>query len=214
MKYLIIGMGEFGTQVARELVAHKQEVFIVDNSYDKIDLLKDEFVNVMRADCMQSQTLKELGVSEFEACIVTVGDNFQASLEITNKLRENHAKYIISKSYSDIQTKFLLMAGANEVVFPEKESAIKIATTLANRKLFNFVKISEDYGVYQIKVPKSWVDKTILFLNIRKKYGLNVLCIVSNDQIFVPDPSYSFKEDDSVYVFSAEEDSKKFMRVK
>lgn len=214
MKYLVIGLGEFGTQVARELKALKQEVFVVDASYEKINLLKDEFANAMKADCMQLQSLKEIGVDEFEAVIVTVGDNFQASLEITSKLKESKAKYIISKSYSDIQTKFLMMAGADEVIFPEKESAIKIATTLANKKLYNFVKISEDYGVYQIKLPKSWDGKAIIDLNIRQKHGLNVLCVCDGKKVFVPDPTYKFKSSDSIYVFSGESAYNKVMKIK
>lgn len=214
MKYLVIGLGEFGTQVARELKILKQEVCVVDSCYDKINLFKDEFSNAMKADCMQLQSLKEIGVDEFEAVIVTVGDNFQASLEITSKLKESHAKYIISKSYSDIQSKFLMMAGADEVIFPEKDSAIKIATTLANRKLFNFVKISEDYGVFQVKLPKSWLGKTIVELNVRQKYGLNILCVCNDKkEVFVPDPGYVFNKGDTIYIFSSEDASNKFMKI-
>lgn len=214
MKFLVIGMSEFGTHVAKELVELKQEVFVVDCDYEKINLLKDDFTQACKGDCMQSQVLKELGVNEFEACIVTVGDNFQASLEITSKLKENGAKFVISKSYSEVQSKFLRMAGADEVIFPEKESAIKIAITLANRKLFNFVKISEDLGIYQIKVPESWVNKSMIDLNIRKNYGLNVLCVANQELTFVPEPNYQFVENDTVYVFSSEKDSKKFMRIR
>ena len=203
-KFLIIGMGEFGTQIANQLMGLGNEVCVVDNDYEKVNAIKDIYSNALKGDCLQLQTLKELGVKDYQACIVTVGDNFQNSLEITNRLKEAGAKYVVVKSYSDIQSKFLKMAGADEIAFPEKESALKLAATLSNTKLKDFVKISDEYGIYQVQVPNSWVNRQIVELNIRKKYKVNVLAIKQNGRVSVPEPDYVFTTDDTIYVFGTE----------
>ena len=154
-KFLIIGMGEFGTQIATHLIELGNDVCLVDASIEKVNAYKDIFDNVFRGDCLQLQTLKELDVKDYDSCIVTVGDNFQNSLEITSRLKEAGAKHVVAKSYSDIQSKFLAMAGADEVAFPEKESALKLATTLSDTRLVDFIRISEDLGLYNKRVPKA-----------------------------------------------------------
>ncbi|MCQ3035178.1 MAG: TrkA family potassium uptake protein [Bacilli bacterium] len=203
-KFLIIGMGEFGTQIANQLMELGNEVCVVDNDYEKVNAIKDVYSNALKGDCLQLQTLKELGVKDYQACVVTVGDNFQNSLEITNRLKEAGAKYVVVKSYSDIQSRFLKMAGADEIAFPEKESALKLAATLSNTKLKDFVKISDEYGIYQVQVPNSWINRQIVELNIRKKYKVNVLAVKQNLKVFVPEPDYVFTTGDSVYVFGTE----------
>ena len=203
-KFLIIGMGEFGTQIANQLMELGNEVCVVDNDMEKVNAIKDIYSNVLKGDCLQLQTLKELGVKDYQACIVTVGDNFQNSLEITNRLKEAGAKHVVVKSYSDIQSKFLVMAGADEIAFPEKESALKLAATLTNTKLKDFVKISDEYGIYQVQVPSSWVNRTIVELNIRKKYKINVLALKQNGKVIVPEPDYIFNKDDTIIAFSSE----------
>jgi len=210
-KFLIIGMGEFGTQIANQLTELGNEVCVVDNDMDKVNALKDTYANVLKGDCLQIQTLKELGVKDYQACIVTVGDNFQNSLEITNNLKEADAKFVVVKSYSDIQSKFLKMAGADQIAFPEKESALKMAATLSNTKLKDFVKISDEYGIYQVQVPNSWINRQIIELNIRKKYKVNVLAIKRNGRVSVPEPDSIFTAEDSVYVFGTEKNITKLI---
>ena len=166
--FLIIGLGEFGKHLALKCSKQKNEVCAVDTSKDLIDEISDSVTKAFVGDCMKKSTLTELGVNNYDICVVAIGKNFQASLEITSNLKELGAKYIIAKVSSELQSKFLLMAGANEVVYPERESAIKLATTISNTKLIDFVKISKDLGVYQIKVAKNWVGKCIEELQIRQ----------------------------------------------
>ena len=203
-KFLIIGMGEFGTQIATHLIELGNDVCLVDASIEKANAYKDIFDNVFRGDCLQLQTLKELDVKDYDSCIVTVGDNFQNSLEITSRLKEAGAKHVVAKSYSDIQSKFLAMAGADEVAFPEKESALKLATTLSDTRLVDFIRISEDLGLYNKRVPKAWVKKSIVDLDIRKAYRINILAVKKNNDVFIPDPDYVFEESDLVYLFGSE----------
>ncbi len=197
---LIIGMGEFGIHVATKLLELKNDVCVVDTDKEKIHLLSDKFANAFIGDCMQDATLNDLGVENFDICIVAIGENFQASLEITSRLKEHGAKYIISKASSDIQAKFLRLAGADETVYPEKDIAEKTAVKCNMKSLVDFIQISSDYNIFEIKVLSEWIGKSIKDLNIRSKYNVNIIAISSNSKITIPGPDYIFSETDLVFV--------------
>lgn len=199
--FLIIGIGEFGKHLAFKLQEMGNEVCIIDNDKSVVEVLSNDFENVYVGDCMNKIVLNDLGIKNFDACIVAIGQSFQASLEITSHLKELGAKYIISKANSDIQTKFLKMAGANETVYPEKDMAEKIAVKCNATNLLDYLKISSKFSIFEIEVPRSWYEKTLLDLNLRKKYNINVIAILSNDSVLVPDASYVFKENDHIYIF-------------
>lgn len=199
--FLIIGMGEFGTRIATRLQALKNDVCVVDTNYEKINLITPTFNNAVCADAMNPQALKDLGVKSFDACIVTVGQNFQASLEITSRLKEFGARYVLCKSYSDIQSKFLKIAGADETIYPEKEVAEKVAVTLNSQFLLNYFDISNDYGVYEMKALRDWLGRSLVDLNLRRTHSLNVMAVRTGEKVILPDPSYTFTEGDTVYVF-------------
>lgn len=199
--FLIIGVGEFGKHLAYKLQSMGNEVCIVDSNKSITSVLESDFENVYIADCMNIAALKDLGVKNYDACIVAVGQNFQASLEITSHLKELGAKYIISKANSDIQAKFLKMAGANETVYPEKDIAEKIAVKCNASNLLDFLKISNVYSIFEIEIPKSWISHSLLELNLRKKYNINVIAIQSDEVVTIPDADYVFKENDHIYIF-------------
>ena len=209
-KILIIGMGEFGKHLAKKLVSLKNEVCIIDSNSEIINLLADDFENAYVGDCMQIATLKELGVNNFDICVVAIGQNFQASLEITSNLKELGAKYIISKASSDIQAKFLKMAGANETVYLEKDYAEKVAVRCNAMNLFDYIKISNKYSIFEIKVLPSWVGKTIKDLDIRNKYDVNIIAVSNNDVVTIPVANYVFCQEDHVYIFGSEKAIYKF----
>jgi trk system potassium uptake protein TrkA len=158
---------------------------------------------------MQIVTLKELGVQNFDICIVAIGENFQASLEITNNLKELGAQYIITKSSSEIQSKFLQMAGADDVVYPDRDIAEKIAVRCNATNLFDYIQISNQYSIFEVKVKKSWVGRSIKELDIRNKYDVNVIAISNKGVVSMPTPSYVFYEGDHVYLFGKDNVIKK-----
>lgn len=199
--FLIIGVGEFGKHLAYKLQSMGNEVCIVDSDKAVTKVLESDFENVYIADCMNIASLKDLGVQNYDACVVAVGQNFQASLEITSHLKELGAKYIISKANSDIQAKFLKIAGANETVYPEKDIAEKIAVKCNANNLLDFLKISNVYSIFEIEIPKSWINQSLLELNLRKKYNINVIAIQSDEKVAIPDADYIFKENDHIYIF-------------
>ena len=189
---LVIGMGRFGQRLAERLLELKNNVMIVDDNADRINILAPHFTNAQIADCTNPDVLKALGVDTFDICFVTIGENFQSSLEISSQLKELGAKRVISKANRDIQAKFLLRNGADEVVYPERDMA---------------EKLTADYSIFEIPALPDWVGKTIGAINIRRKYDMNVLTIKKNgSEIIMPTADYQFDRDDHVIVLGKKND--------
>ena len=203
---LIIGMGNFGKYLAEKLQELKNNIMIIDKNEKVIENLSVRFENAQIGDCNNPDVIKALGVQDFDACIVALDEDFQASLEITLNLKEAGAKYVISKASRDIQAKFLLRNGADEVIYPEKDMAERLAYKITGNTMYYF-SLNDEYSVFEIATPKDWEGETIMSLNIRKKYGLNVLAIKNNEEI-LPSPTaeYCFKENDHIVVLGKRED--------
>lgn len=209
-KILIIGMGEFGKHLARNLANLNNEVCIIDSHPEIINVLSDEFENAYVGDCMQPVTLKELGAGNFDICVVAIGSNFQASLEVTSRLKEMGAKYVISKASSEIQSKFLKMAGADEIVYPEKDIAEKVAVHCNADNLFDYIRISKDYSIFEIGVLNSWIGKSIKELDIRNRFQVNIIAVSNSGVVNIPTAEYKFNKDDRIYLFGKESIIRKF----
>ena len=155
--------------------------------------------NINNSDFEQNiiNIVKSLGVKNFDACFVATGDNFQSSLEITSQLYENGANYIVSKASDDMQVKFLMKLGANEVIFPEHDMADRLAQRFNMHNVFNYIEISNNLVVYETGIDDVWIGKSIVELDIRKKYQINVLAIARADGVTVTaEPGYIFEEGD------------------
>lgn len=198
---LVIGMGRFGMRLAEKLIELRNNVMIVDQNADIITELAPNFTDAQIADCTNPVVLRSLGVSDFDVCFVTIGENFQSSLEITSQLKEMGAKYVISKANRDIQAKFLLRNGADEVVYPERDMAEKLAVRCSANNLFDFIELTPEYSIFEIPAIEDWAGKTIGTVNIRRKYGINILTIKkSNGEVIMPTADYQFESDDHVIV--------------
>ena len=209
---LIIGAGEFGKHLAKELVELKNEVRIVDANDAVINALSDDFRDSLIGDCRNINVVKELGVENYDICVVAVGGNFQASLEITSNLRDEGAKYIISQCQSETQTKFLEMAGADKTVYAQKEAAEKIAFICNGDNLVDYISISDDYKIVKITIPKMWVGHKLPELDIRKVYNLNILAVENGDKVFIPSIDYVFRDDDMLLILGEEKQLSKLPR--
>lgn len=202
---LIIGVGGFGKNLADKLVELKNEVKLIDCDEDVIERLSEDYEDVLIGDCRNMNVIKQLGIKDFDICVVSVGGNFQASLEITSNLKEAGAKYIISQCQSDIQTKFLRMAGADKTVYAEKAAAEKTAFMCNEDKLIDYISISKDVKIVKVRVPADWAGHTLPELHLRDKYGINVLAVEKGDAISVPTPMYSFCCEDNVLLLGEEQ---------
>lgn len=204
---LVIGMGRFGQHLARRMLERGNEVMIVDQNPQLIEELAGQFTDAQIGDCTNIQVLKALGVSNFDICFVAIGENFQSSLEISSLLKECGAKRVVSKANKEIQAKFLLRNGADEVVYPERDLAEKLAIQYSANNVFDYVELTPEFGMYEIRVPEGWIGKSIGSINIRRKYGVNILAIKNGTELLpAPGADYEFRQGDHVNVVGRERD--------
>ena len=208
---LLIGMGKFGQTLGEKLLKMGVEVMIVDKNEDKINLLASKYTDALIANCMNEDNLKTLDVPSFDACVVAIGDDFQSSLEITSLLKDLGAKWVVSKATTEIQRKFLLKNGADEVVYPDRDIAEKLAVKLNSKKVFDYIELNDEYSIFEIAAPKHWAGKKLVDLNPRKKYGLNILTVKKGVSVVAElDANYIFEEGDHMLVFGNTEKILKF----
>ncbi len=199
---LLIGMGKFGKTLGNQLLAMGDEVMIVDKNEDIVNSLASRYTNALIADCMSVDNLATLDVAAFDACVVAIGEDFQASLEITSNLKDFGAKRVISRATTEIQRKFLLRMGADEVIYPDMDIAQRLAVRLNSSNVINYVDLDAEYSIFEIAVPKKWVKKTVLDVNPRKRFGMNILTIKNAGKVLTAfDGNYVFQEGDQVLVF-------------
>lgn len=209
--FLVIGMGRFGAKLATRLSELGNDVMIIDTDEERIQALSSTALDAQIGDCTNQEVLKAIGIRNFDACFVAMGDNFQSSLEVTSLLSEMGAKKVISRAESDIQSKFLLRNGADEVVYPTRDSAQRLAMRMSAKNMFDFMEISPEFSISETPVPESWVGKSILELDVRKKYHINILAIKQEDDINAGfTPSYIFNGKEHIISSGRVEDLMKF----
>lgn len=174
---LLIGLGRFGKHIAIKLNELGHEVMAVDRNEELVNAVMPYVTNGQIGDSTNELFLRTLGIDNYDVCIVTIGGDFQSSLETTSLLKELGAKKVISRAEKDGQAKFLLHNGADEIVYPEKQLASWVAIRYSSDHLLNYIELDSTCSVFEVSVPDSWKGKTILELDIRKKYGINIVAI-------------------------------------
>ncbi len=198
---LVIGMGRFGRHLAKKMLELGNDVMIVDKDTSVIEQYSTVFTDSQIADCTNENVLRALGVNHFDICYVAIGDDFQSSLVITALLKELNAKFVVAKAKQDIQADLLMRIGADEVVYPEREMAEKLAVRYNATNIFDFIELTKEYAIYEIPVPSAWTGKTISEINIRQKYKINIIAMkINNDLKLLPGADYRFTETDHMVV--------------
>jgi len=174
---LLIGLGRFGKHIAMKLNELDHEVMAIDINEERVNAILPFVTNAQIGDSTNREFLSSLGIGNFNACIVTIGDNFQNSLETASLLKELGARKVIARASRGVQEKFLLRNGADEVVYPEKQLATWTAIRCTSEHILDYIELDEDYSIFELAVPPEWNDKTVIELDIRKKYGINILAL-------------------------------------
>ncbi len=199
---LLIGMGKFGRTLGEQLIEMGSDVMIVDKNEELINKLAPRYTNALIADCMSIDNLETMDIPSFDACVVAIGEDFQASLEITSNLKDCGAKKVISRATTEIQRKFLLRVGADEVIYPDADIAEKLAVRLNSDNVINYIDLDADYAIFELAVPKKWLKKTLIEVNPRGKYGMNILTIKNSGKIiYTLSADYVFQEGDQLLIF-------------
>ena len=180
---LLIGLGRFGRHIALQLNKLGHEVMAVDSNEERVNKILPIVTNAQIGDSTNTEFLKSLGIGNFDVCIVTIGGNFQNSLETTSLLKELGAKLVVSRAERDVQEKFLLRNGADEVVYPEKQVANWAAIRYTADHIRDYIEVDEAHAIFEVEVPKGWIGKNVGELDIRRKYSINIMATKENGKI-------------------------------
>ena len=174
---LLIGLGRFGTNLALKLNELGHEVMAVDCDEECVDNILPIVTNAQIGDSTNEDFLETLGIKNYDVCFVAIAHNFQSSLETTSLLKEMGAKLVVARAETDIQRKFLLRNGADEVVYPEGQLAAWAAIRHTSDHVLDYIDLEGEYDIYELTVPEEWDGKTVAELDIRKRYNVNLLVV-------------------------------------
>ncbi len=174
---LLIGLGRFGTNVAMKLNELDHEVMAVDCDEERVDNILPIVTNAQIGDSTNQDFLETLGIQNYDVCFVAIAHNFQSSLETTSLLKEMGAKLVVSRAESDIQKKFLLRNGADEVVYPEAQMARWAAMRYSADHILDYIELDEGHSIVEVSIPPSWAGKTLGQIDVRRRHGVNILAL-------------------------------------
>ena len=211
---LLIGLGRFGRHIALQLNKLGHEVMAVDSNEERVNEILPIVTNAQIGDSTNTEFLKSLGIGNFDVCIVTIGGNFQNSLETTSLLKELGAKLVVSRAERDVQEKFLLRNGADEVIYPEKQVANWAAIRYTADHIRDYIEIDEAHAIFEVEVPKGWIGKTVGELDIRRKYSINIMATKENGKInMAVSPDTVLKDNITLLVLGAYKELQKCFRI-
>ena len=174
---LLIGIGNFGKHIALELNRLGHEIMAIDQSEERVAEILPYVTNTQIGNSTNMEFLESLGVRNFDVCIVTIGNDFQSSLETTSNLEELGAQLVVSRANRDVHAKFLLRNGADEVLYPQKQLAKWAAIRYGSNHILDYIELDESHSIFEVSVPKAWCNKSIGQVDIRKKYKINIMAV-------------------------------------
>lgn len=180
---LLIGVGRFGKHIAMKLNELGHEVMAIDINEERINEILPYVVGAQIGNSTNFEFLRSLGINNYDVCIVAISSDFQSSLETTSLLKELGAKMVVSRAERDVQAKFLLRNGADEVIYPERQVAEWAAIRYSADHIMDYIELDEKYAIFEVIVPENWVGRSIGQIDIRKKYSINILGIKYNDKM-------------------------------
>lgn len=207
--FVVIGLGRFGTAVATELCSLGHEVLAIDGREENVQAVADQVTHAVTGDARDSSVLRSLGVRNYDCAVVAVGDDVGNSALITLNLKDMGVKEVICKAQSHVHRKVLLKIGADRVVFPEHEMGMKLAQGLSSTNILNFIELSDAYGIVELNAPRAWQGHTLKELDVRAKFGVNVIAIRKGDSAeltVAPGADYRLASGDVVVTLGKNED--------
>lgn len=224
-KIAILGLGQFGMNLSLKLTQIGVEVVGVDNNEDRVETLRDRIAHVVVMDTTEKRALQSLELHDFDAVVVAIGENFEASIMTTAQLQELGIKKIINRVISPVHERILKLMNVTDLILPEGEAAGHLARRLTFRGVREHLEISGEYSIIEAKLPSSFLGKTLEDLNLRKKYNLNLITVMKADEnetnpeslnckttvLGVPDSHMTFSSEDILVLFGRDQDLRKFL---
>jgi len=184
-QFIVIGLGRFGTSVAETLYSLGNDVLAVDFDEEVVQNISDKVTHAVQVDANDENSLRALGIRNFDCAVISIGTNIQSSILATLLVKELGVKYVITKATNALHAKVLYKIGANRVVFPERDMGVRVAHNLVSSNILDYIELSPDYSIAEVISPEEWHNKTLRELNIRAQYGINVMAIKRNNDIDV-----------------------------
>lgn len=182
-QFVVIGLGRFGTSVAKTLYDLGNDVLAIDVDEDLVQEVADSVTHAVQMDATDESALKTLGIRNFDVAVITIGENIQASVMVTLLVKELGVKYIVAKGHSDLHAKVLYKIGADRVILPEKDMGVRVAHNLVSSTILDYIDLSPDYSIIEIESPKEWHNNSLRDLSLRTRFGINVMAIKKENDI-------------------------------
>lgn len=204
---LIIGMGRFGRHLCKNMAKLGNDIMIVDEKEENLEEMLPYVVSAKIGDCTNEAVLRSLGIDNFDICFICIGTNFQSSLEITSLVKELGGKHVVSKANRDIHAKFLLRNGADEVIYPDRDIAEKLAVRYSANHVFDYIELTDEFAIYEIPPLKEWVGKTLRDSELRQKYHISVLAVKQDGKAdLMPHADYVIRDTEHLMVIGKRKD--------
>lgn len=211
---LLIGLGRFGRHIALHLNQLGHQVMAVDHVEERVDAVLPFVTSAQIGDSTNGDFLESLGIRNYDVCIVAIGNDFQSSLETTSLLKELGAHLVVSRAARDVQAKFLLRNGADEVVYPEKQLAKWTAIRYSADHILDYIELDDEHAIFEIPVPQDWAGRTIGQIDIRKKYSINIMGVRKDGKLELSVSSdMMMEETDTMLVLGRNKDVQKCFRI-
>lgn len=208
-KFVVIGLGSFGINIAKALAENGNEVLAIDYEMEKVNAIKDYVSEAIQADATKKEVLESLDLSDADAVIVSIGPTMEPSIFVVHYLKELKVKNVIAKALSEDHLKILEIVGADKVIYPEKDEATRLANILTSTNILEYLPISNDFTIEEIAPPSEFVGKNLRELDLRKKFNVLIIGIrdTLKDEISIaPNPDTIIKESDSLIVAGKKKD--------
>ncbi|MFP3357018.1 potassium channel family protein [Planococcus citreus] len=210
-EFVVIGLGRFGGSIVRELIEQGADVMAIDKDHERVDEFASIATQAVVADTTDESVLKSLGVRNFEQVIVAIGENIQASILTTLMLKEIGVKKITVKAQNDYHAKVLHKIGADKVVHPERDMGIRIAHNILSNNVLDYLELSDEHSIMEIKANEKLAGYTLIELDIRAKYGINIVAIKRGDDIIVsPQADMEIEREDILIIIGSDADINRF----
>ena len=210
---LLIGLGRFGRHMAQKLHDLRHQVLAIDKDERRVQDAMGYVTNAEIGDATDPALIDALGVRDFDLCVVTMGHDLQASLEITALLKNKGAPFVLVRVARDTHAEFLLRCGADEVIYPEKQMADWAAVRYSGNHIFDYIRLSPEHAIYETAIPESWIGHTVVNLAVRQRYRLNILAIRRDGRVEpMPGPAHQFSPGERVILLGSNGDVQKFLR--
>lgn len=212
-QYLVIGLGRFGKSMAKTLYELGNDVLAVDSREDNVQNISHYSTEAVQTDAAEEENLKAIGAGNFDVAVIGIGNDIQSSVIVTLLLKEMGLKYVIAKANTELHAKILYKIGADKVVFPEKDTAIRVAHNLVSSSILDFIELSSEYRLTEILCMKEWIGKDLSSLDIRQRYGINIIAVKRNREINVsPSSDFVLLEGDTIIAIGGQKEIEKLER--